>query len=183
MKSLISLVLSGALLVSCGEAIAKPKKQPKLCNYPVEENSVITKQFFYPKFGISMELPQNLVSMLRNDGSIEILDRGTYKVLQCPPAQRLGMGYMSYVITWADKSIEYKKRIIVKDGVDLLLNSELVGIYYSYSMILRATNGRGQEVDIYISVDDGITNHNFREYLKEYMELGTKVISYGGSDR
>jgi hypothetical protein len=71
MKSLISLVLSGLLVGCSDEAIANKKKPP--CSYPIEVASDTDKVYRYPKFGISMVMPDNLVSMLLQDGSIDIM--------------------------------------------------------------------------------------------------------------
>ncbi len=61
----------GLLVVSSGEAIANKKKPP--CSYPIEVASDTDKVYRYPKFGISMVMPDNLVSMLLQDGSIDIM--------------------------------------------------------------------------------------------------------------
>ncbi|WP_414530751.1 hypothetical protein [Nodularia chucula] len=178
MKSLLltSLLYLSLLLLNFS-VVAQSKPSKPICNYPVEEDSVFTKQFIFKKFGVSMELPENLVSMLRNNGEIEVLDRGTYKMLQCPVNQRLGNGYSSYIIRWAD-STQYQKKLNIKDNVDLLLRSDLIGYKYFYTMILRVVNSKGQKVDIFISVDDSIDNNNFEQYKKEYLELGTKVVIF-----
>jgi hypothetical protein len=125
-----------------------------------------------------IELPDNLVSMGRSDGSVEILDRGTYKVLQCPPSQRLGKGYMSYLIQWG-KEGKYKRIDEIKKYVFLIINSELVGDSYSYDMSLRIIGGRDQVVDLIISQDSNIDNSNFQEMVNEYTELGKAVTIIG----
>jgi len=124
MKSLIqSCLLLSLLLVDCSEeAIAKPGKQ-KICSYPIEENSDTTKVYVYKRFGISMKMPDNLASMLLQDGSIDIIDRGTYKLLQCPVHERVGRGAPGTRISWADDTV-YHSSLNIKENVDLYVRKE-----------------------------------------------------------
>jgi len=166
MKSLISLVLSG-LLVGCnGEAIANRKKPP--CSYPIEIDSKTNKVYTYPKFGISMVMPDNLVSMLRQNGSIDIIDKGTYKLLQCP--EKFGRGAPGTRISWANDTV-YFYSINIKENVDLYIRYE-EGYYL---IILRLVNKKGQLIDITIYDEGPIDKSNVRGYIKDYIKLGRTI--------
>jgi hypothetical protein len=174
MKSLIqSCLLLSLLLVGCSEeAIAKPGKQ-KICSYPIEEDSNTNKVYVYKKFGISMEMPDNLASMLLQDGSIDIIDRGTYKLLQCPVHERVGRGAPGTRISWADDTV-YFKSFNIKENVDLYSRNE-GGDYPTYLIILRLVNKKGQLIDVNIYDEGLITEDSVKGYIKEYIELGKKI--------
>jgi len=173
MKSLISLVLSGLLVVSSGgEAIANSRKKP-LCSYPIESNSDTNKVYRYPKFGISMVMPDNLVSMLLQDGSIDIIDRGTYKLLQCPRSERIGRGAPGTRISWADDTT-YHYSTNIKENVDLYIRKE-GGEYPTYLVILRLVNKKGQLIDINIYDEGPIDSNNVKGFIKDYIKLGRSI--------
>lgn len=174
MKSLIqSCLLLSLLLVGCSEeAIAKPGKQ-KICSYPIEEDSNTNKVYVYKKFGISMEMPDNLASMLLQDGSIDIIDRGTYKLLQCPEHSKQGRGAPGTRISWADDTV-YFKSFNIKENVDLYVKYE-GGKYPTYLVILRLVNKKGQLIDIKIYDEGPITEDSVKGYVKEYIKLGRTI--------
>ncbi|MBE9232070.1 hypothetical protein IQ231_10305 [Cuspidothrix issatschenkoi LEGE 03284] len=172
MKSLKSCLIIGLLIPSflVGEAIAKPRKE-KMCSYPIEENSKTYKIYVYQKFGISMVMPDNLVSMLLQDGSIDILDRGTYKLLQCPVNQRLGRGAPGISISWSNDTV-YHTSLNIKKNVDLYVKKQS---YNTYLIILRLINKKGQLIDIRIYDEGPIDDSNAKVYIKEYIELGRTI--------
>jgi hypothetical protein len=174
LKSLIKSCLIIGLLVGCsGEAIAKPRKQ-KICSYPVEAFSDTYKTYVYKKFGISIEMPDNLVSMGVSDGSIDITDRGTYKLLQCPKQYRVGRGYAGYRISWANDTI-YDKSFNIKENVDLYVKKEGSYDYPTYLVILRLTNSKGQFIDVNIIDEGPIVEGNLRDYVRMYLKLGKRI--------
>lgn len=126
------------------------------------------------KFGISMVMPDNLVSMLLQDGSIDILDRGTYKLLQCPVNQRLGRGAPGISISWADDTV-YHSSLNIKENVDLYVRKEGYQGHNTYLVILRLVNKKGQLIDINIYDEGPIDDNNVKGYIREYVELGRKI--------
>jgi hypothetical protein len=66
------------------------------CNFEDEEASEVTRIVKFPQYGIQMEIPENLRTMLRSDGVVQILNNATYRILQCPLKDRIGRGYSSY---------------------------------------------------------------------------------------
>lgn len=175
MKSLKSCLIIGLLIPSflVGEAIAKPGKQ-KECSYPIEEPSDTNKVYVYKRFGISMEMPDNLASMLLQDGSIDILDRGTYKLLQCPRHQRVGRSAPGARISWANDTVyHYSKNL--KENVDLYIRKEGYEGQNTYLVILRLVNKKGQLIDINIYDEGPINDNNLKEYITDYVGLGKTI--------
>jgi hypothetical protein len=111
--------------------------------------------------------------MLLQDGSIDIIDRGTYKLLQCPVHERVGRGAPGTRISWADDTV-YFKSFNIKENVDLYIRNE-GGDYPTYLIILRLVNKKGQLIDVNIYDEGLITEDSVKGYIKEYIELGKKI--------
>lgn len=166
-------LLIGLLLFSFeGKVISAPKK--KMCSYPIEAPSTTNKVYVYKKFGISIELPDNLVSMGLQNGGIDITDRGTYKLLQCPLQNRIGRGSSGYKISWADDTV-YHSSLNLKENVDIYVRKEGDSDYPTYLVILRLVNNKGKSVDISIYDESPITENEVKEYLEDYKELAKRV--------
>ena len=169
-------LLSLLLLVSLQSAsLAEYEYNPR-CNYPLEEPSKTTKTVKFPQYGIQMEIPENLRTMLRTDGTVEILNNSTYRILQCPLKDREGRGYSSYQVYKAKG--QYTKTVPLGKGVYFVVRSVKLGseepLYFEMAIRVQTSVGL---VDVSIAEDRGAySKEEAIEAAKEYLELA-KMIS------
>lgn len=168
-SSLLSLLL---ILGLSGTGFAK-KYNPR-CNFKNEEVSEVTRTVKFPQYGIQMEIPENLRAMLRNDGTIEILNNSIYRILQCPLKDRIGKGYMSYQIYKAEK--QYMRTIpLDRKGMYLVIRGSQIGDTIYFEMAIRVQTSVGL-VDVSIVEDrGGYVKSELKEVAEEYMELANMI--------
>ena len=96
--------------------------QPTYCNDPGPiPASETTKELELPQFGITLTIPANFRSILRNNGAVEIVNPGTYEVLTCVArgGQALGRGYASVIVRSVDNSKNLDLRQFVEQNTRL----------------------------------------------------------------
>ncbi|MDB9374218.1 hypothetical protein [Nodularia sphaerocarpa] len=97
-------ILSGSILsfLICYPALSQSKSSDlPFCDFPEEEPSEINRTVTLTDVGIRITIPVNTRVVKKNDGSIELMDNGTYKLIQCmnkPNSGVAGRGYISAII-------------------------------------------------------------------------------------
>jgi hypothetical protein len=127
-----SLILSTLLLINSLGGIANPFKQAQtqICrdpgSIPADE---ATRSLELPQFGVTLAIPSNFRAVLRNNGTVEIVNPGTYEVLTCVAqgGQALGRGYFSITV----QSIINSKNLDLQEFVEQ--NSLLKGNISPYN--------------------------------------------------
>lgn len=145
------------------------------CDFEDEEVSEVTRIVKFPQYGIQMEIPENLRTMLRSDGKVEILNNSTYRILQCPLKDRIGRGYTSYQIYKAEK--QYMKTVPLGQGLFFVVRTYRMGLDETiyYDMAIRVQTSIGL-VDVAIVEDNSITKEDAKEMAIRHIELA-KMIS------
>ena len=149
MKAFVtSLLISAAiLLVATQSASGKPKQE--CFDIPDEENSKETVLRKFPQYGIQIKIPKNNHSVLLKTGEILIVDKGTYKYLQClqnnPHA--LGKGITGILISDGNKVAPKNKFIIeLRYGYNRFI------VYtqdYSYVALRLLPGGKTTDISIF----------------------------------
>jgi hypothetical protein len=173
---LLILGLSGTSFFLQSNTVSFAKEYNPKCNFEDEEASEVTKIVKFPQYGIQMEIPENLRTMLREDGTIEILNNSTYRILQCPLKDREGRGYTSYQVYKAKG--QYMKTVPIGKGLYFVVRSVKLGseepLYYEMAIRVQTSVGL---VDVSIVEDRGAySKDEVKEAAKEYLELA-KMIS------
>ena len=108
--SLLSLVITGLPVQSQStftnpnsskNSLVSPLKQTSCPSYyPTYTRSSTNRTVSLPQFGIAIDIPDNYRTMLRNDGSVAILDPTVYELLKCIAngGSAPGMGFSSELI-------------------------------------------------------------------------------------
>jgi hypothetical protein len=100
MKAILSGIILSFLICYPTLAQSRPGKLP-FCNFPEEEPSEIKRTVTLNEVGIRITIPVNTRVVKRNDGSIELMDNGTYKLIQCmnqPNSGVVARGHISTII-------------------------------------------------------------------------------------
>ncbi|MEH2283649.1 MAG: hypothetical protein V7K90_20360 [Nostoc sp.] len=123
--------------VSQRDDVAAP---PGKCDFPEEPPSSTEVTATYPKFNIQMKIAENSNSMLLKNGDILIVDRGTYRFLQClnkyPRAG--GKDIFGILISRGSTSYSYQEPIPGKPNMFIVHNTDyLDGTNLSYTIALR----------------------------------------------
>ena len=71
------------------------------------------------QFGITVEIPDNYRAILRNDGSVQVVDPGTYNLIRCEilGGDPLGRGYSELVIRSAEATEADSLEATVREDV------------------------------------------------------------------
>lgn len=108
MKHIFSICLTAVLVNISGLlpsplAIAQSSYCPDPGPIPATET---TRELELPQFGVSLTIPSNFRSILRNNGAVEIVNPGTYQVLTCVAqgGRALGRGYASIIVRSVNNS-------------------------------------------------------------------------------
>jgi hypothetical protein len=128
MKS-ISFMLLAWLVNTLGLIPLPAIAQSNYCNDPGPIPAADTiRELELPQFGVTLGIPANFRSILRNDGTVEVVNPGTYEVLTCTAqgGQALGRGYASTIV----RSIENSQDLDLQPFV--VQNTQLKGHVYSY---------------------------------------------------
>lgn len=103
----MKIILSGVLisLLVCFPALAKPKSSNlPYCDFAEEEPSSIERTVTLTEVGISIKIPVNTRVVKKTDGSIELMDNGTYQLFQCSSKPNSGVAGRGYLYTKIEKS-------------------------------------------------------------------------------
>jgi hypothetical protein len=79
----ISLLLGLALILSTSLNISPSIAKTRCGNTDPVEASSATRTLKLDKFGIQIKIPTNYRSVLLNDGSVAVLDPGSYEAVRC----------------------------------------------------------------------------------------------------
>jgi hypothetical protein len=167
--------LSTTTFLLQSNTVSFAKYNPK-CNFEDEEPSNITKIVKFPQYGIQMEIPKNVRTMLRNDGTVEIIGNSTYRSFQCPEKDRIGKGYLGYKIYRGSK--QYNKTVpLNKKGLYVVIKEYKDNgddtVYYEMAIRVQTSVGL---VDIsMIEGRKGYRESELEEATKEYSELANTI--------
>jgi len=77
------------------------------------------RQLRLDDFGVSIMIPENYRAILRNDGSVEVVDQGTYNLIRCEAigGDPLGRGYSSLMIRSVSAPTDESLEAIVREDV------------------------------------------------------------------
>lgn len=103
-RALVLLITFVWILPMQGQrAIAQTAYCPDPGPIPATET---TRSLELPQFGLNLTIPDNFRAILRNNGAVEIVNPGTYQVLQCVAqgGQALGRGYASMIVRSTNNS-------------------------------------------------------------------------------
>lgn len=80
-----------------------------------------TRELELPQFGVTLTIPSNFRSILRNNGAVEIVNPGTYQVLTCVAQgrQALGRGYASIIVRSVNDSENLELQHFVEQNTRL----------------------------------------------------------------
>jgi hypothetical protein len=80
-----------------------------------------TRELKLPQFGVTLTIPSNFRSILRNNGAVEIVNPGTYQVLTCVAqgGQALGRGYASIIVRSVNNSENLELQPFVEQNTRL----------------------------------------------------------------
>lgn len=139
-------------------------------DYQPEEPSKLTRIIKLDKFGFSITVPANYRAMLKNNGTIEIMDNGTFKLTYCGDKINIPVGRGSEALI-ISKSREY----LYSNVVDKVSNKPkmffVIKTSYDtrtiYRTMLRLRTSKGI-IDLEI---DGIPTDNKEDALKEIENL------------
>ena len=103
MKHISSIFLTAVLVVNTFGLLPSPPAiaQSGYCADPGPIPAAeTTRELDLPQFGVTLTIPSNFRSILRNNGVVEIVNPGTYQVLTCVAqgGQALGRGYASIIV-------------------------------------------------------------------------------------
>ena len=108
--ALLTVVLTGGAISLINGVVPATAQTELSCeNTPIDVDSVpaaeTTRKLKLEKFGIELTIPSNYRAMLLNNGDVQIVDPGTYKMIHCRAkgAKVLGRGYYSTVIRKVEK--------------------------------------------------------------------------------
>jgi|SRR6476661_437401 len=123
MKHIFSIFLTAVLLNTLGllpslPAIAQSGYCPDPGPIPAAET---TRELELPQFGVTLTIPSNFRSILRNNGAVEIVNPGTYQVLTCVAqgGQALGRGYASIIVRSVNNSENLELQKFVEQNTRL----------------------------------------------------------------
>lgn len=138
--------VEGGLSQKDGSSKPYPYDQLDKCDFPEEPPSSTEVTATYPKFNIQMKIADNSNSMLLKNGDILIVDRGTYRFLQCinkyPRAG--GRGIFGTLITRGATPYSYQAPIPGKPNMFIVHNADyLDGTNLSYTIALRIITSKG----------------------------------------
>ncbi|WOD36960.1 hypothetical protein [Nodosilinea sp. E11] len=118
MKHILSVFLTAVLvnifgLLPNSPAIAQSSYCPDPGPIPAAET---TRELELPQFGVALTIPSNFRAILRNDGTVEVVNPGTYQVLTCVAqgGQALGRGYASVIVRSVNNSENLKLQQFVE---------------------------------------------------------------------
>ncbi|MTJ14948.1 hypothetical protein FJR11_20680 [Anabaena sp. UHCC 0187] len=89
----ITATLSSVLVLCTTFDLLPSVAKQKCGNTDEVQASTTTRTIEFKKFGIKIKIPSNYRTMLRNDGSVMILDPGSYEAVRC--AAPRGLYYFS----------------------------------------------------------------------------------------
>jgi predicted small secreted protein len=167
MKSLVTslLILASMLLTATQSVSGRPVKD--CSQYQEEAVSKETAFREFPKFNIKWRLPVNLRAILQQDGSIFIVDPGTYKYLVCATKNpnSTGRGISGFVISKAPKK-PMAGRQVSKSITDVrfIVNSPNYDYY-----ALRISHAKG-ETDIY-AYDVTYNQQSYQEDFNLFLSI------------
>lgn len=149
MKRISSILLTVVLVNTFGMFTSLPAiAQPGYCNDPGPIPATeATRELELPQFGVTLTIPSNFRSILRNNGAVEIVNPGTYEVLTCVAqgGQALGRGYASIIVRSINNSENLDLQQFVKQ------NTRLQGRISPYSLgdqqgyLLESRSDRGAQ--------------------------------------
>lgn len=92
---------------------------------PCENTDVVPatdtqRELTLEQFGVAVEIPENYRAILRNDGSVQVVDPGTYNLIRCEATggNPLGRGYAELVIRGVAAPAEQALEATVRESVD-----------------------------------------------------------------
>lgn len=96
-RLLLSTFVIAAMQAQGTGAIAQTEFCPDPGPIPAAD---ATRSLALPQFGLNLTIPANFRSILRSNGAVEIVNPGTYQVLNCVAqgGQALGRGYSSTIV-------------------------------------------------------------------------------------
>jgi hypothetical protein len=134
------------------EGVVSQKVDINKCDFPEEPPSATEITVKYPKFNIQMKMAENSNSMLLENGDILIVDRGTYRYLQCYNKYKTGgRGIFGTLITRGATGYSYQEPIPGKPNMFIVYNTDYVdGTNLSYTIALRIVTSKGlTDVSLY----------------------------------
>ncbi|WP_414530241.1 hypothetical protein [Nodularia chucula] len=156
MKSLLAATLLTLInlypVLALPEGWVSQRNDINQCDFPEEPSSSTKITVNYPKFNIKIEMPDNTNSMLLENGDILIVDRGTYRYLQCYNKYKTGgRGIFGTLITRGATGYSYQAPIPGKPNMFIVHNTDyLDGINLSYTIALRIVTSKGlTDVSLY----------------------------------
>ncbi|HLP87679.1 MAG TPA: hypothetical protein VK184_03600 [Nostocaceae cyanobacterium] len=178
MKNVSFLIASILIVTICNLLTIKPvKAEQVICPRNTEQDSKIKKNAVLDKFGISIEIPINHRLMARTDGSIEILDNGTYEWLAClmkNPNACCGAGFGGISITTFSGNFFYSNvymQVPNRENAFIIWKKEDEDIN---TVKLRFKTSKGA-TDVEYSGDYSIEDYNVKSYIESLIELSANI--------
>jgi len=132
MKHTSSIFLTAVIVHIWGLLLSPPAiAQSGYCTDPGPIPAAeTTRPLELPQFGVTLTIPSNFRSILRNNGAVEIVNPGTYQVLTCVAqgGQALGRGYASIIV----RSVTNSENLELQQFVEQ--NTRLQGQISSYAL-------------------------------------------------
>ena len=151
------------------------------CSRPPQEPSKFNRTVILDKFGISMTIPANYRAMARVNGTVEIVDGGTYEAFVCSARNpgATGSGYYGILVYKSEVSYLYEN---VWDKVPDRENMYIVwektdagGESYFHSIKLRIKTKKGL-VEIYGRSEHSIeTDDEVRLELQDIFAVAQSI--------
>lgn len=142
-------------------ALAKPNLP--YCDFAEEEPSSIERVVGLSEVGITIKIPVNMRLVKKNDGNIELMDNGTYNLIQCmsrPNSGVAGRGAMTTNIKRVNPEYFYDyivKEVPSKEGMYIAAKKSFNSSQgYSFELWLRIKTPKGV-FDISNTVYGGLT--------------------------
>lgn len=186
MKSLLAATL--LTLINLYPALALPEggvsqkddvATPGKCDFPEEPPSSTNITVKYPKFNIQIEMAENSNSLLLKNGDILIVDRGTYRWLQCinkyPRAG--GKGIFGILISRGTTGYSYQEPIPNKPNMFIVHNKDyLDGTNLSYTIALRIVTPKGlTDISLYGGVGPLVTKDEIANEVENLVAIAKKM--------
>jgi hypothetical protein len=125
---------------------------PVSCAFESEEASQLNKTLKLDKFGIAIDIPVNYRAIGRTNGSVQLVDNGTYQGIACfakNPTATGGSGYTSLLIYKSRETFLYsnvQNKVPNKENIFLVVKKNPLDQsyqYYVYEVKLRMKTKKG----------------------------------------
>jgi len=154
------------------------------CGVVVEQDSKLKKTIRLEKFGIAMQVPANYRAIAITDGSVTIVDNGTYKAINCHAnhPNAVGSSYDYLSVYKSSENFLYANvydKVPDKENIFIIWKKTPIDNtykYYRHEVKLRIKTNKGiVEIERIFGepVEDG--SINVEEVLKVLLEIGKNI--------